>query len=201
MRKKTKNMNHPKKGSTIKVQPITRVEDIRAIKAMLATRPRDLALFVVGINTNLRAGDLVSLKVSQVKSLKAGGDFEIKEEKTSKTRRITLNKDCVSVIQNLLASRPYKENDYLFQGQRGTNHITPIYLNHLVKKWCSAINLKGNYGSHTLRKTFGYHQRVTFHVDIPTLMEIFNHSTQKQTLDYLCVQPEEIVSVYKNVIG
>lgn len=34
--------------------------------------------------------------------------------------------------------------------------------------------------------------------DLPTLMECFNHSTQKQTLAYLCVQPEEIKNVYEN---
>jgi len=26
----------------------------------------------------------------------------------------------------------------------------------------------------------------------------FNHSTQRQTLDYLCVQPDEIRSIYEN---
>jgi hypothetical protein len=68
----------------------------------------------------------------------------------------------------------------------------------LVKSWCRAINLKGNFGSHSLRKTWGYHQRVTFGVDIPRLMVCFNHSTQRQTLDYLCIQPEEIKGVYEN---
>jgi hypothetical protein len=67
----------------------------------------------------------------------------------------------------------------------------------MVKAWCKAIKLKGNYGSHTLRKTWGYHQRVTYQVDIPTLMVCFNHATQKQTLDYLCIQPEEITNVFK----
>jgi integrase len=68
----------------------------------------------------------------------------------------------------------------------------------LVKAWCKAINLQGNFGSHTLRKTWGYHQRVTFGTDIPRLMICFNHSSQRQTLDYLCVQPEEIKDVYEN---
>jgi hypothetical protein len=27
---------------------------------------------------------------------------------------------------------------------------------------------------------------------IPELMVIFNHSSQKRTLDYLCIQPEEM---------
>jgi integrase len=76
--------------------------------------------------------------------------------------------------------------------------MTVSYLNRLVKGWCKQINLKGNYGSHSLRKTWGYHQRKTFGVDIPTLMTCFNHSTQRQTLDYLCIQPEEVQSVYMN---
>ncbi len=53
---------------------------------------------------------------------------------------------------------------------------------------------------HTLRKTWGYHQRVSFNVGIPELMVCFHHSTQRQTLDYLCIQPEEIKSVYLNVL-
>jgi len=29
-------------------------------------------------------------------------------------------------------------------------------------------------------------------------MVMFNHSSQKQTLDYLCIQPQEIKDVYMN---
>jgi hypothetical protein len=71
-------------------------------------------------------------------------------------------------------------------------------LSTLVKKWCKDVNLKGNYASHSLRKTWGYHQRISFGVGIPELMVGFNHTSQKQTLDYLCIQPEEIKSVYQN---
>jgi len=193
----TGNPNHPKKGSTIKVDPIKKLKDIKAIKKILTNKPRDLALFTIGINTNLRASDLLRLKVSHVKDLKAGDTVEIKEKKTGKARRITLNKTCINAIQNLLTSKQYQDDNYLFQSQR--RHVLTVPSVHkLVKSWCSEINLKGNYGSHTLRKTWGYHQRVTFGVDLPRLMVCFNHSTQKQTLDYLCIQPEEIKDVYEN---
>jgi integrase len=191
------NPNHPKKGSQIKVDPIKRQKDIKAIKKILAHKPRDFALFTIGINTNLRASDLLRLKVGQVSDLKAGDAVEIKEKKTSKSRRITLNKTCISAIQTLLSSKQYQDDDYLFQSQRRDVLTTPS-VHKLVKSWCSEINLKGNYGSHTLRKTWGYHQRVTFGVDLPRLMVCFNHSTQRQTLDYLCIQPEEIKDVYEN---
>ena len=47
------NPNHPPKGAIITVDPIRETKHIRAIKKILADKPRDLALFVVGINTNL----------------------------------------------------------------------------------------------------------------------------------------------------
>ena len=48
------NSNHPRKGSTIKVEPIKRLKDLKAIKKLLQDKPRDLCLFTIGINTNLR---------------------------------------------------------------------------------------------------------------------------------------------------
>jgi len=154
-------------------------------------------LFIIGINTNLRASDLLRLKVGQVKDLKAGDTVEIKEKKTGKAWRITLNKTCIKAIQNLLVSKQYLDSDYLFQSQR--RHVLTVPSVHkLVKTWRSEINLKGNYGSYTLRKTWGYHQRATFGVDLPRVMVCFNHSSQKQTLDYLCIQPEEVKDVYEN---
>jgi integrase len=195
--KKGENMNHPKRGSTIKVEPIKNLKDIKAIKKLLADKPRDLALFTVGINTNLRASDLLSLKVGQVRGLKPMDEIELRERKTGKLRRISLNKACIDVIQKLLASRSYQDHDYLFQSERG-GPLTVPSLTRLVKQWCQAINLKGNYGSHSLRKTWGYQQRVTFGAGIPELMECFGHSTQRQTLGYLCVQRSEIRDIYSH---
>jgi len=194
------NENHPQKGSSIKVEPIKNRKDITTLKKLLQDKPRDLALLTIGINTNLRASDLLRLKVSQVRHLnpqKGDNDIEIVEKKTGKTRRITMNKTCIEAIKTLFSSETFSDDDFLFKSQR-REVLTVPSTHRLVKSWCKAINLKGNYGSHTLRKTWGYHQRVTFGVDLPRLMVCFNHSTQRQTLDYLCIQPEEIKDVYEN---
>jgi len=196
MKARNRNPNHPKKGSRIKVDPIRELKDIKGIKKLLSDNPRNLALFAIGINTNLRASDLLGITADQVRGLKPMDEIEIKEKKTGKIRRVTLNKACISVINDLLASIPYQKGDIFFQGQRGP--LTVPSVTRLVKGWCRTINLKGNYGAHSLRKTFGYHQRVTFGVGLPELMVCFNHSSQRQTLDYLCIQPEEVRNVYAN---
>lgn len=122
------------------------------------------------LRNNLRAGDLLQIKAGQVRHLKPMDEIELREQKTGKLRRITLNKASVDAIMQLLKLRPYQDSDTLFIGQRGPLTVPSIH--RLVKSWCRAINLQGNYGSHSLRKTWGYHQRVTFGVGLPELINV-----------------------------
>jgi integrase len=190
------NVNHPPKGSKIKVDPIRDVKDIKAIRKMLNGNAMYQALFTLGINTNLRASDLLRIPAGQVRGVRPLDEIEIRERKTGKIRRISLNKACVEAIQALLATGTWSDDEPLFRGQRGPLTVSSVH--RLVKGWCKATHLQGNYGSHTLRKTWGYHQRVSFGVGMPELMTCFNHATQAQTLAYLCVQPDEIRNIYAN---
>ena len=198
--------DHPKKGSSIKVDPIKDPKDIKTLKELLRDKPRDYCLFVLGINTALRASDLLRIKVKDVKGLKPMDELELKETKTKKHRRLSLNASCIDAITKLLESTPFNDDDFLFRSKRphvnspDKQVLTVSSMNRLVKDWCKKIHLKGNFGAHTLRKTFGYHQRVRFNTPIPELMQVLNHASQRQTLEYLCIQPEEIRSVYANEI-
>jgi integrase len=64
-----------------------------------------------------------------------------------------------------------------------------------VKTWCASVGLKGNYGSHSMRKTWGYWQRQNG-ADILNLVEAFGHATQRQTMAYLGLQPEDVMKLY-----
>ena len=193
--------NHPRQGDSIKVEPIRKEKDIKNIKRLLSDNPRDFAIFTLGINTNLRASDILKITVGQVRYLQVGEHFTIREKKTGKDKSITINKTVYDALRRLFETMPMVEDgDFLFQSRKGKKSLCVPYLNSLVKKWCKQINLPGNYGSHTLRKTFGYIHRTVFNTDIPTLMTMFNHSSQRQTLAYLCIQPGEIVDAYMREI-
>jgi integrase len=196
--KKGENPNHPKAGSRITVGPIRDIRDIQAIKKLLSESPLYTAIFTVGINTNLRASDLLLIKACQVRDLKPMDEITLREKKTGKPRRINLNKACVDAINDLLKSRDYQADDYLFIGQRGK--LTVSALSQLVKKWCKTLRIPGNYASHTMRKTWGYHQRVTYGAGLPEIMAVYGHASERGTLNYLCVQPDEIRSLYKNTL-
>ena len=109
---------------------------------------------------------------------------------------VTLNRTATQALQGFISTHctQLSDEDFLFFSQRGKVLTVPS-VTKLVKGWCASVGLSGNYGSHTLRKTWGYWQykRGTL---LPLLMEAFGHATQQQTLSYLCIQSEEVKRIY-----
>jgi len=196
-----KKQNHPVLGSILSVEPIRNPKDILTIKKRL-DNPRDFAIFVVGINTAFRASDLLNITVGQVRHLGPGDTLPVREKKTRKERRVTLNKSAHDAIRKLLVTFPEATPDdaWLFQSRKKKGKLLVSTLNTMVQEWCSWCNLPGRQGSHSLRKTFGYQHRVQFGTDLPTLMTVFGHSTQQQTLHYLCIQAEDVKEAFMREI-
>ncbi|MEO1020047.1 MAG: tyrosine-type recombinase/integrase [Pseudomonadota bacterium] len=198
---RSRNANHPKKGSSTKVEPIKDLKAIKQIKKMLEDRPRDLCLFTLGINTAYRANELLSIRVGQVDYLEAGDVLDIRQSKTKKHRSITLNNSAVAAIDLWLEVHPDPGPDVpLFLSQKG-GALTVSTMTNMVKDWCRDAGLRGNFGSHTLRKTWGYHQlrqnrETKSHMVLPILMEAFGHYSQQQTLEYLCIQSDEVANLF-----
>ena len=194
------NPNHPKKGSRITVDPIQRIEDIKAIKSILSDKPRDLLLFTMGINNGLRAGDLLDLKVKKVKHLKEGDSTPIKESKTKKNNILMVNKPVYKSLRNYLEKVNPDDEDFLFASRNTNEPISIQAVNALIKKWTKAINLNGNYGAHTLRKTFGYIQRTKHGVGFEVLAKRYNHSNPAVTMRYVGVTDKEVDDILMNEI-
>ena len=195
------NPNHPKKGDRIAVEPIRKIKDIKAISKYLKDNPRDQLLFVMGINNGLRACDLLNLKVGQVRGLKAGGSITIKESKTGKENVLVINKTVQKVLQEYLNKVSPSDEDYLFPSRKGKGPLQSQAVQKLVKKWTSTFNMKGHYGAHTLRKTFGYIQRTIYGVGFEILCKRYNHSSPAITMRYLGIEDKEVHNILMNEIG
>lgn len=196
IRQKMQRRNHPSKGSAIKVEPIRDVNTIMTIKKQLQNQPRNLCLFTLGINTAYRAGELLSLRICDVAHLQVGDSLNIKQLKNSKYRRATLNATAHKTLRQWLDVYPNQEpKSALFLSKKG-GALSVSYVSQLVKSWCQSAELSGNYGSHTLRKTWGYHQRIDHNAALALLMRAYGHTSEAQTLEYLCIQPEEIRNLY-----
>lgn len=196
-----KRSNRPGRGAILKVDPIRNPDKIDAIKRLLAVCPRDLLLFVLGINTNLRVCDILGITFSMVRGLRVGDVLLIRESKTKKIRRITLNRTVWGTLQAwLVLNQDQPQESAIFWSRKTGQALTVPAVNSKIKRWCKAVGLKGRFGCHSLRKTFGYQHRTRFGTDLPTLMVMYNHSNQRQTLDYLGIMEEDVAAAYLHEI-
>ncbi|MEL6920996.1 MAG: tyrosine-type recombinase/integrase [Pseudomonadota bacterium] len=178
--------------------------DIERIKQQLKPYPRDYCLFVVGINTGFRGGELLSLTCGQVATLCPGDHLEIWQSKTGKMRGVTVNKPAAKALKRWYTTHPSPSAAAPLFVSRTGRVLTGSTLCNMVKKWCEDAGLVGQYSSHTLRKTWGYQalrrsRGVSKYMILPILMQAYGHATQDQTLQYLCVQSDEIANLFMTV--
>ena len=161
------------------VEPIRKMSDIEKIKKKLSYHPRDLLLFDIGINTGLRISDILKLKVKDVKNKK---HLTLIETKTKKIKKILLMNELKNNIEDYIKDK--STDAYLFPSRWSNKPITRIQAYRIINLACKDLKIKENVGTHTLRKTFGYHfYKKT--KDIALLQNILNHSSPKITLRYI----------------
>ena len=182
------------RGRVITTEPLKSLDDVQRVRAVLHGDHRGFALFCLGVNSALRASDILKLKRTDLK----GNELFIREKKTKKLRRIALNDPTVAAIKAYLAARA-DTHEWMFVGQRGK--MTHGYFGKLVKTWFSAAGIPpGQYATHSLRKTFVRINHEVFGVSLGTLMTCLNHSTEQQTLAYVGLTAKDVQETYANEI-
>lgn len=79
------------------------------------------------------------------------------------------------------------------------NRLSRVTAYYTIKEACKRANLEEKFGTHTMRKTFGYHHYKKYK-DVAMLQKIFNHSSPAMTLRYIGIEQEEINKSYKDFI-
>jgi len=162
------------------VQPIRDKQQIEQMKIELKkTGTRDYMLFIIGINTGLRVGDILELKVWDVQDKT---HINIVEQKTGKKKRFFINEKLKTEIDEYIYTM--NADEYLFQSRKGTNKpISRVQAYRILNKAAKVLKLT-EIGTHTMRKTFGFWHYNQFK-DVAILQDIFNHSSQSVTLKYI----------------
>ena len=170
------------------VKSIRDKNKIEKIKKYIKEKGRsDLLLVTMGINTGLRISDLLNLKVIDVKGK---SHVEIKEQKTGKIKRFPLLGNLQSMIDEYTKDK--NNNDYLFKSRNGENKpLTRVMAYMIINNACRRAEISDNIGTHTLRKTFGYHHYQTFH-DVAILQYLLNHSSPSITLRYIGITQDNV---------
>lgn len=173
------------------VEPIRDLDKIRSIKRMLKKRSlRDYLLFTLGINTGLRVSQLLELQVKDVidQDLKIKSFLFLSETE----REIYLNDSAKRVIRAYIEEKKdFHLKEYLFISNKKGQPITRQQAYRIIRKAATDVGIQTHIGTHTLRKTFGFHA-FRQGVALSLLQERFHHATPSETLKYIGIKREEI---------
>ena len=169
------------------VEPIRDKNQIENVKRILKeSGSRDFLLFIMGINSGLRISDMLKLKIKDV----SGKEYiEIKEQKTGKYKKFPITDSFKQELSDYIYGK--SPNEWLFCSQRGEKAITRIQAYRIICNACKKADIDVRIGTHTLRKTFGYHF-YNQNKDIALLQSILNHSAPSITLRYIGINQDII---------
>ena len=174
------------------VEPLRNKSDITKLENYLRIKnQRNYLIFIFGINTGLRISDILKLNVEDVKDKKY---LEIVEKKAKKYKRFPLNDKLITNINEYIKNK--NTASPLFVGIKG-HRLNRSQVYRFLNEACKKCNVEIHIGTHTMRKTFGYHHYKKFN-NIAILQKILNHSTPNITLTYIGISQDEIDYTYNN---
>ena len=173
-----------KGGGTVNiVDPIRDKDDIQAMKEYLREwNERNYLLFLFGINSGLRVGDILRIRVKDVQ----GWYIKIKEQKTGKMRTFTVPIEVYSFIQDYAISNNIGVDAKLFD-------ISERQVERHMNKVFTKMGLPlRQYGTHSARKLFATKVYVENDYNIELVRVLLQHSSVVTTQRYIGIQQKQV---------
>ncbi len=155
---------------------------------------RNYVMYMIGIYSGLRIGDILKLRVRDVRAVDA---IILTEQKTGKEKRFPVSGELRRVIAEYVKDK--KDYEYLIKSTMPGAYNQPITRQQAYKILRDAGRQfgVGNLGTHSMRKTFGYHfYKQTGNLGM--LMKILNHSSEYVTLTYIGAAQDDMMSAMKH---
>ena len=175
------------------MEPIRDKETIIDIAEYLRKNgERNCVMFLFGIYSGLRISDVLKFRVRDVKNK---SDIVLREKKTGKEKRFPINRDLRKALDHYIAGKD--DYEFLFANPRSSKPITRQQAYNIISDAGKKFGVE-KIGTHTLRKTFGYHVYQSTK-DAAMLMDIFNHADIHTTLRYIGVNQDQKDKVYNKL--
>ncbi|GLC30116.1 tyrosine-type recombinase/integrase [Clostridium omnivorum] len=172
------------------IQPIKDTDLINTLESeLLKVGYKNYLLFDIAINTGLKIIDIINLTVWDVKNK---SQIEVKDGRTGRILKYAVPPEVHEEIEKFILGM--SAGDLLFPSKNGGKR--PITNKQAFKCLNEASGKLGlaDIGTHTLRKTFGYHHYKKYN-DIALLQSLFGHSSPDMTLRYIGVADIEDISI------
>lgn len=180
-------------------------DQVKALRFALTTqgRLRDLALFETHLSTMLRAGDVLGLKVIDVRDgLGQMHDrLTLRMEKTDKAVTAPLTGAAQKALHQHIAAAALSDQHYLFcplRSPRG-DHMTVDGYRLVVKGWCHMIHADPRqFSTHSLRRTRAsiIYKRTG---NLRAVQLLLGHSNVSATQRYLGIEEADALDLAREV--
>lgn len=188
---------------------VNAIKDMKKVNALLkylkGSSYRDYLLCKFQLNTGLRISDVVGIKLSDVMSSKKRfkEHLAVNEIKTNKIKLVKINDELKNAIREYVSMYALELNDYLFKSKKFDEygmqrHITVTQAYRILKEAADSVGID-NFGTHSLRKTWGYFTYKASKHNIGLLMDMFNHSSPGITLRYIGIDQDAKDEMYSYV--
>lgn len=174
------------------VDAVRTLEEVRHVARLLSRHRGDIYsdLWVFGVNVGLRISDLLPLTMSQVRS----GVIEIREGKTGKSRRVTLNGTAMAVVNKRIVANP--AHTYLFQVESNRAKNKPLSRSAVSKAFAEVGEILGiQLGTHSMRKTLGWVMH-SQGASLERVCKVLNHSHPAMTMRYIGLTEADTQAAY-----
>ena len=154
---------------------------------------RDVALWSLGIGTGLRIGELLKLRACDFLTMgdRIDARLAVRFTKTTRERTVPL----IPLVRRAVEA-------YVLPGLRHTELLFPITRQHahrLVKEWCAAAGVEGQFGTQSMRKTFAAIAYDHSGGDAALTARVTGHSNPSQLMTYIGCTPATEESVWEGV--
>lgn len=170
------------------------METVRDIAQFLRKQSeRNYVMFAFGIYSGLRISDILKMRVRDVRDKNY---IYLREQKTNKEKRFVINSELKNILKEYIQGK--EEYEYLFRAtHRGNKPLTRQQAYNILSEAGKKFGLEA-IGTHTLRKTWGYH---TYQItkDVVAIQEILNHSSPSITLRYIGINQDNKDKVMRKV--
>ena len=176
------------------VEPIRDIGTVNDIADYLREKSeRNYIMFMIGIYSGLRISDILKLRVRDVRNRDR---IMIREKKTGKERRFPVNKALKKDLDKYVEEM--HDYEFLIKSRKDSNKpITRQQAWTILQTAGEKFGVQ-KIGTHTMRKTFGYHMYQQTH-DIVAIQKILNHATQEYTLRYIGVTQDTLDTAINNL--
>jgi integrase len=187
------------KGKIVGQKAPLKLKDIWAIRIrlQLGHRTRELALFDLGLDSKLRACDLVRLRVRDI----CHGDHVsmraiVMQQKTSQPVQFEITSPTLDAVSEWIKEAALSKYDYLFPSRiHDSPHLGTRQYARILNSWIEEIGLDPTaYGTHTMRRTKAslIYRRTK---NIRAVQLLLGHTKLESTVRYLGIEVEDALEL------